>query len=91
MSKRNSYTKEFKEQVLEVTQNTPKSLASVAKEFGISYPTLIGWKKSSESKSADMTSQKDFELNKPKQENDLLRKENEILKKAATFFAKQLG
>ena len=38
-SAKNQYSQEFKIQVLEVLENSPKSMAQVAKEFGIAYPT----------------------------------------------------
>ena len=91
MSERRTYTKEFKDQVLEVIQNTPKKLSVVAKEFDIAYQTLLSWKRTLETKSQGNASQRDIELSKLQQEMEILRKENEILKKAATFFAKQLG
>jgi len=91
MSTRKTYTREFKDQVLEVVRNSPKSLRTIADEFGISYPSLINWKKSLEIKSDSSGSPINSDaFKKLKQEVELLRKENEILKKAATFFAKQL-
>ena len=42
-SAKNQYSQEFRTQVLEVLENSPKSMAQVAKEFGIAYPTLISW------------------------------------------------
>ena len=85
-SKKSHYSQEFKEQVLEIIQNSPKSMMTIAKEFGVSYPTILNWAKA---KKPD-PSQTQEETRKLKQEVDRLKKENEILKKAATFFAKQL-
>ena len=94
MVKKNSvksqYSQEFKNQVLEVLENTPKSMAQVAREFGISYPTLNSWKSSKGNKDKSNLKQDTEEMKKLLREFELLKKENEILKKAATFFAKQL-
>lgn len=86
--KKKQYSQEFKNQVLEILENSPKSAAAVAKEFGIAYPTVMSWV-STKGKKFHLNQNPD-ETKKLKIENERLRKENEILKKAATFFAKQL-
>ena len=87
---KNHYSQEFRTQVLEVLDNSPKSMAQVAKEFGIAYPTIISWKTAKEAKENKSIQKHNDENKKLKQEVERLKKENEILKKAATFFAKQL-
>ena len=89
-SGKNQYTQEFKEQVLEVLEHSPKTIHQIAEKFGIAYTTLHGWKTVKEKKSNFSPKQDCDETKKLIQENERLRKENEILKKAATFFAKQL-
>lgn len=89
-SNKNQYSQEFRAQVLEVLENSPKSMAQIAKEFGIAYPTLSSWKIAKESKENKSSQKQNDENKKLKQEVERLKKENEILKKAATFFAKQL-
>ena len=84
-SAKNQYSQEFRTQVLEVLENSPKSMAQVAKEFGIAYPTLISWKTAKESKENPLTQKQNDENRKLKQEVERLKKENEILKKAACF------
>ena len=82
------YSQEFKAQVLEIAENSPKSLMAISKEFGVSYPTLLNWTKANSLKKPENFEKE--ETKKLKSELERLRKENEILKKAATFFAKQL-
>jgi transposase len=89
-SAKNQYSQEFKIQVLEVLENSPKSMAQVAKEFGIAYPTISSWKMAREAKEGKNPQKHTEENKKLKQEVERLKKENDILKKAATFFAKQL-
>lgn len=90
VSNKKQYSHEFKEQVLEVLENSPKSMLVIAKEFGVPYPTISNWKKAKESKSTGNLKQNPDDTKKLKQEVERLKKENEILKKAAAFFAKQL-
>ena len=88
VSQKKKYSQEFKEQVLEYLENSPKSIAEVSKEFGVPYPNIVRWKKDNEEKKSPS---KDIEDSKKlKQEIIRLQKENEILKKAAVFFAKSL-
>ena len=87
---KSQYSLEFKNQVLEVLENSPKSMAQIAREFEVSYPTLNSWKRSIGEKDDANIKKNSDELKKLKREYELLKKENEILKKAATFFAKQL-
>ena len=82
-----NYSPEFKAQALETLANSPKSMRVLAKDLGISYQTMMTWKKLKSLKEPV----KNDETKKLKQENEILRKENEILKKAAAFFAKQLN
>lgn len=89
-SVKSQYSLEFKNQVLEVLENSPKNMAQIAREFGVSYPTLNSWKRSIGDKNKLNLKKNPDELKKLQRENELLKKENEILKKAATFFAKQL-
>lgn len=86
--KKKQYSQEFKDQVLEILANSPKSTMAVAKEFGVSYPTVVSWISAKGKKSNSIQNQD--ETKKLRQEVERLKKENEILKKAATFFAKQL-
>lgn len=87
---KSQYSQEFKSQVLEILENTPKSMAQVAREFGVSYPTLNSWKCSKGNKDKLNLKQNSEEMKRLQRECELLKKENEILKKAASFFAKQL-
>jgi transposase len=89
-SVKSQYSLEFKNQVLEVLESSPKSMAQIAREFGVSYPTLNSWKRSNSEKDNLNSKKNSDELKKLQREYDLLKKENEILKKAASFFAKQL-
>ena len=87
---KSQYSQDFKNQVLEVLENSPKSMAQVAREFGVSYPTLNSWKTNNLNKDKLSHKQDTSEIVKLRRELELLKKENQILKKAASFFARQL-
>ena len=82
---KSQYSQEFKNQVLEVLENTPKSMAQVARGFGIYYPRLNNWKCSKGNKDKSNLKQNTEEMKKLLREFELLKKENEVLKKVATF------
>ncbi len=103
MSKANkSYTDEFKQEAINLALSSP-SVTAVAKSLGIPEGTLHTWVNRAKlvanaSGKTNITSGKSkIELNKVLNENKELRKkvarlekEKEILKKAATYFAKEL-
>ncbi|BBH52120.1 hypothetical protein [Fluviispira sanaruensis] len=49
-SVKSQYFLKFKNQVLEVIENIPKSMPQIAREFWGSYPTLNIWKRSNSEK-----------------------------------------
>jgi transposase len=88
VSQKKKYSQAFKEQILEYLEHSPKNIAEVSKEFGVPYPNIVRWKKDNEEKkspSKDIEDSKRLNL-----EIIRLQKENEILKKADVFFAKNL-
>jgi transposase len=86
-----SYTKEFKDQVVGVYKSgVYETVKDCAVAYGISPKTLSGWlnnyyKKSTPSALSDQQA----ELEKLKKELARAKMENEILKKAAIYFANQ--
>jgi len=90
VSRKKQYSQEFKDQVLDVLENSPKSMFQIAKEFGVAYPTVSSWKSARDNKTQSSQKQNSNESKQLKLEIERLKKENEILKKAATFFAKHL-
>lgn len=97
MSKRTyrRFTKEFKVQAVRLAEETDKSVSQVARELGIRVNQIYKWKKELDSKQADAfpgrgkQTGEAAEVSKLKRENERLRQENEILKKAAIYFAKE--
>ena len=88
-----TYTKEFRENAIRVALFGDKSLAAVARELGIPEWKLRDWVRAAEQVMKQNPSGKSAldELAALKKEIKALRIENDILKKAACYFAKTLS
>lgn len=86
-----SYPQDFKNQVVGVYKSgVYESIEDCAKAYGISNKTLYRWLKSLETKSTPKAiSEQHVEMAKLKKELARAKMENEILKKAAIYFANQ--
>jgi len=95
------YTKEFKASTIQLALNSEKSTLQIAKELGVSDKTLYAWLREHREKN-NLTSHTSGNIPKSPskeslaEENRRLRKEIasvkkdcEILKKAAAYFAKE--
>ncbi|MDX1920362.1 MAG: transposase [Candidatus Caenarcaniphilales bacterium] len=79
------YEKEFKEEAVRLCKVKGTNKAEIARKLGIEYKTLCNWCYASKN---DLPAEEKAEMKKLKKENARLREEVEILKKAATYFAK---
>jgi transposase len=88
---RQSYTEEFKREAVRLVEagNRP---SAVARQLGISEQTLMNWRKASAvgklAATARSLTPEQMEVSRLRTEVARLRMENEILKKAAAYFAK---
>lgn len=88
------YSAEFKLEAVKRVLSSGTSVAKVASELGVNENTLHGWMKkyrekpSSPFPGSGKLSPEDEKLRKLERQNRELREENEILKKAAAYFAK---
>jgi len=94
--KRSSYTKEFKEEALKLITEQGYSIAEAGRNLGIHANVLGRWKRSIHGVGEDgdafgVRVSLQSELKRLRRENKRLKLEREILKKAAAFFAKELG
>src|ERR1700674_4913213 len=86
-----TYTKEFQQNAVRLALNGEKSKAAVARELGVPEWKLRDWVRAAMKISTKNGSKSAFgEKITLQQELKKLRMENEILKKAATYFAKNL-
>ena len=94
MGKKPRYTKEFKLQAVELLRTSGKGVEQVAKELGIAKSCLYRWQRQPAARNegkrirAISLEEENREL---RRENARLKMEQEFLKKAAAFFAKQNG
>ena len=88
---RRIFTEEFKREAVRLTESSGRKIAQVAEDLGLGLSTLTRWKR--QYREADLLAgpHEDTarELARLRKENELLRQEREILKRAATFFAKE--
>ena len=87
------YPKEFRDDVVAVARRGEAPISQIAKDFGISEQTLHNWLKKADVEDGIRPGMKQAEsdqLRELKKRNRTLEQENEILRRAAAYFAKQL-
>lgn len=88
---RRTFTEDFKREAVRLTETSGRTITRVADDLGLGLSTLTRWKK--RYRDADLLAgpHEDTarELARLRKENEVLRQEREILKRAATFFAKE--
>lgn len=94
---RQRHTKEFKLQAVELLRLGNKNATQLAMELGITRPMLYRWAEVLQDKgdnafpgSGRLPAEQDSEVVRLRRELAKTKEELEILKKAATYFAKQL-
>ena len=86
------YPPEFRAEAVRLVRAKEQPLAAVARDLGVSAWTLRLWVKQAVIDAGEregLTSEERGELSRLRRENARLREEREILKKAATFFARE--
>jgi transposase len=88
------FTQEFRDEAVRLAQTSGRSRREVASDLGIGLSTLRNWidrrrerqmEQPPEGRQDDMAA----ELKRLRRENEVLRQEREILKRATAFFAKE--
>jgi len=89
-----TYTQEFKREAVRLARTSGKSIAQVARELGISDASIHQWRKELNEHGSEafpgsghQTIQEE-ELRRLKRENELLKQERDILKKAVGIFSR---
>jgi transposase len=88
---RRKFTDEFKSETVKLIRESGRSAGSVAKELDLTETAVRNWVKRAESSGSAETLSPDerSELRRLRKENQELRMEKEILRKATVFFAKE--
>ena len=99
MRKRKQFSREFKLEAVRLLEEGKKSGADLARELGIKRNQLYKWKEKIEKHGEDAfpgrgrrpaRETRSEDIAQLKRELSILKEENEILKKAAAFFAREL-
>jgi transposase len=86
-----AFPPEFRRDVVAVARRREASLAQIAKDFGISESCLHRWVQMADVDDGirpGVSSAESAELREVKKRNRVLEQENEILRRAAAFFAR---
>jgi len=87
------YTKGFREEAIKLVKESGLSIREIAKRLSIPTGTLAYWvkkdKAANRSGKGEVITKEEMEYARLKRENAQLKLENEILKKAAAYFAKE--
>ncbi len=89
------YTAEFKELAVKRVKAGGQSIGSVARELGLIEQTLRNWVKAAAAgklngPGSKVVTPEQMELSRVRAENIRLKRENEILKKATAYFARDV-
>jgi transposase len=88
-----AYGAEFRQDVIDVARKGEAPLAQIAKDFGLSVTTLKRWIAMAERKEsgAGPAATESAEMRELKKRNRLLEQENEILRRAAAYLARDIN
>ena len=93
MTQQRRFTKEFEEEAVRLAQTSGRTQREIAGELGIGLSTLVRWiGRSRDRRAADPAaaqSEVTAALKRRRRENEILRQERDILKKAAACFARE--
>jgi transposase len=87
-----AFPPEFRRDVVAVARKGDTSLRQIAKDFGISESCLHRWLQQADIEDGvrpGLTSSESAEVRELKKRNRTLEQENEILRRAAAFFARE--
>jgi transposase len=90
-TKRKRYSPEFKDRA--ILRAESEGVSQVAKDLGIAESQLYSWraKQRSSGQSHEIQKQQQAEMSRLKRDLARLKEENDFLKKAAQYFAKEQG
>ena len=89
---RRSFTPEFKAEIVGRVKRGDRSIGQVAKDFDLGETAVRAWVNQAETDAGDrpgLTSEERVELTQLRRENRRLREDNETLKRATAFFARE--
>ncbi len=97
MARPSQYTEQFRRDAVALVRSSDSPLRQIARDLGVNHETLRGWVKAEERKAAgrvaepELTASEREELRKLRARVRELELEKDILRKAAQYFAKEMG
>jgi transposase len=95
MTKRVPFTKDFEREAVRLAETSGRTRREIADDLGIGLSTLTRWLSRNRDAIMDEPGRREgdedmaAELKRLRRENEVLRQERDILKKATAFFAKE--
>jgi len=93
MTQPRRFTKEFQEEAVRLVQTSGRTQREIAGDLGIGQSTLVRWLGQNRDRRAveppEVQNDVAAELKRLRRENEILRQERDILKKATAFFARE--
>jgi transposase len=94
MTKQKAFTKEFEDEAVRLALTSGRTRREISTDLGVGLSTLTRWigrRRDREIDVPDTVGTEDVasELKRLRRENEILRQEREILKRATAFFAKE--
>ena len=85
---RQNFTKEFRREAVRLSRESGRTIRQVAEDLGVGMSTLSKWRSAAVEREATPPSADPHkELARLRRENEILRQERDLLKKATAFFA----
>ena len=97
MSRSSKYPEQFRKDAVELVRSSDRPLRQVARELGVNHETLRNWVRAAERievagrPAASASASEQEELRTLRKRVAELEIEKEILRKAAAYFAKEMG
>ena len=94
MGQQKRFTKEFEDEAVRLALSNGRTRRSVAEDLGVGLSTLTRWIGRDRDRKPDLSPGSEAadlaaELKRLRRENEILRQERDILKRATAFFARE--
>jgi len=94
MKQQRRFTKEFEDEAVRLVRTSGRTQREIAEDLGVGLSTLVRWigrsrDRATEAPAGSASPDMAAELKRLRRENEVLRQERDILKRATAFFARE--